>query len=160
MPAAASAAGPRDANVVLREARVDDIPAMHRVRLAVRENRLTSTAIDETHYIAEITVTGRGWVVTEDDVVVGFAVGNRETCNIWALFVDPAHERRGHGRRLHDAMVAWLFAQGCPRIWLGTDPDTRAQRFYAAAGWRFCRVLPDGEHYHELHREHLNGAPC
>jgi GNAT superfamily N-acetyltransferase len=113
----------------LRVARQSDIPGMHRVRLAVRENRLTSSAITEQHYIPAIEQTGRGWVAKENGVVLGFAVGNKTTGNIWALFVDPAHEGRGCGAQLHAAMVGWLFAQGLSRLWLGTEPGTRAQRF-------------------------------
>jgi hypothetical protein len=48
----------------LRQATLDDIPAMHRIRLAVRENR-TSGAIREEHYNREIEVSGRGWVVED-----------------------------------------------------------------------------------------------
>ena len=139
-------------NGVLREATRENIAGMHRVRLSVRENRLTSSAIREEHYVPEIEVTGRGWVVVEGEEVVAFAVGNRETQNIWALFVDPEHERKGYGRRLHAVMVDWLFAQGIQCIWLSTGPGTRAQRFYEAAGWKFRRILPDGEHYYELQR--------
>ena len=136
----------------LRQALLDDIPGMHRVRLAVRENRLTSGVIREEHYGPEIERTGRGWVVTERDEVVAFAVGNRETENIWALFVHPEHEGKGYGRRLHDVMVEWLFSKGLERLWLSTGPGTRAQAFYEAAGWQFRRILPDGEYYYELHR--------
>jgi GNAT superfamily N-acetyltransferase len=32
--------------------------------------------------------------------VVAFAIGDATIGNIWALFVDPRHERRGFGRRL------------------------------------------------------------
>jgi hypothetical protein len=49
-------------------------------------------------------------------------------------------------------MVHWLFEQGASQLWLNTSPGTRAQRFYEAAGWRFCRILPSGEHYYELRR--------
>jgi GNAT superfamily N-acetyltransferase len=135
--------------ITLRTARQSDIPGMHRVRLAVRENRLTSSAITEQHYIPAIEQTGRGWVAEENGVVLGFAVGNKTTGNIWALFVDPAHEGRGCGAQLHAAMVGWLFAQGLSRLWLGTEPGTRAQRFYEARGWSFVRILPDGEALYE-----------
>ena len=124
---------------ILRQARREDIAGMHRVRLAVRENRLRSSVITEEHYLPAIESTGRGWVVEVDGQVVGFAIGNADTGNIWALFVDPEHEGRGHGRALHDAMVEWLFSRGLRHLWLGTDPDTRAERFYRAAGWS-----PDG----------------
>ena len=137
---------------VLRQAVREDIPGMHRVRSGVRENRLTSSAIREEHYVPEIEVTGRGWVITEGAEVVAFAIGNHTNDNIWALFVDPRCEGKGYGRRLHDVMVEWLFAQGAQRLWLSTDPGTRAARFYEAAGWSFCHVLPDGGHYYQLHQ--------
>lgn len=137
---------------VIRQAKRADIPAMHRVRMAVRENRLVSMVLTEAHYIDAIEITGRGWVADEEGEVRGLAIGNAHTGNIWALFVDPAHEGRGHGRRLHDAMVGWLFAQGLQRLWLSTDPKTRAEAFYRRAGWRFVALLPDGEAQFELLR--------
>jgi GNAT superfamily N-acetyltransferase len=136
----------------LRQAERGDIPAMHRVRLAVRENRLTSSVITEEHYIPAIEVTGRGWVIELNRTVVAFAVGNEHTGNIWALFVEPEHEGHGYGRRLHDVMVSWLFSRGLAKLWLGTDPNTRAQRFYEAAGWQFKGIVANGEARYELHK--------
>ena len=135
----------------LRQAQRDDIPGMHRVRLAVRENRLVS-GVTEADYIPAIEQTGRGWVVEEGGQIVAFAVGNASDGNIWALFVDPRHERRGHGRRLHDAMVHWLFSQGLQRLWLSTEPGTRAQRFYEVAGWTHMGMLASGEARYERPR--------
>jgi uncharacterized protein YbbK (DUF523 family)/RimJ/RimL family protein N-acetyltransferase len=149
--AALEAATPRE----LREA---DLPDVLRIRAAVTENRLVSRVIgaDEVwHYSREL---GRGWVAEENGRVVGFAIGNRLTGNIWALFVDPAFAGRGHGRRLHDTMVAWLFAQGLPRLVLGTDPGTRAHAFYRRAGWREQGLDADGEMLMELHRSEENPA--
>lgn len=124
------------ANEVIRQALVSDIPGMHRVRLAVRENRLTSNRITEAHYVPEITVTGRGWVAEQDGAMAGFAIGNLDTGNIWALFVDPEAEGCGHGGKLHDAMVGFMFDAGLARLHLGTAQGTRAERFYLARGWR------------------------
>lgn len=138
---------------MLRLARRGDIAGMHRVRLAVRENRLTSSAITQADYVPAIEETGRGWVIEDAGGIVAFAVGNAVTGNIWALFVDPAHEGRGHGRSLHDAMVRWLWSQGCKRLWLTTQPGTRAQRFYEAAGWRPAGDAAHGEVAYELARE-------
>jgi ribosomal protein S18 acetylase RimI-like enzyme len=137
-------------SATVRQATRADVPAMHRVRLLVRENRLTSGRITEADYAPAIETTGRGWVAEQDGRIVGFAVGDARDGNIWALFVEPGCERRGHGRRLHDAMVAWLFARGLERLWLGTEPGTRAERFYRAAGWRFVRRLENGEALYEL----------
>lgn len=136
----------------IRPATRTDIPGMHRVRLAVRENRLTSTAITEKHYPPAIEETGKGWVAVVDDEVRGFAVGNKETGNIWALFVDPQAEGQGIGRKLHDEVTSWLFAQGLVTLSLGTAPGTRAQRFYESAGWKFVGIHPDGEAMYELTR--------
>ena len=122
---------------------------MHRVRLAVRENRLVST-ITEADYVEALERTGRGWVVERDAAIVGFAVRNVRTGNVWALFVDPAHERQGHGRRLHAAMMSWMFASGLARAWLSTEPGTRACRFYEAAAWRWVATLASGEHELEM----------
>jgi GNAT superfamily N-acetyltransferase len=122
---------------------------MHRIRLAVRENILTSR-VDESDYAEMIDRLGCGWVTEADGVMTGFAFGTRDG-NIWALFVDPEHEGRGYGRILHGVMVTWLFAQGCERLWLTTGTDTRAERFYRAAGWEY--VGPeDGEARYEMGR--------
>lgn len=129
----------------LRQAQRADIPAMHRVRRSVHENRLTSSIITEEHYVPAIEETGRGWIVEVDGVVAGFAVGNAITGNIWALFVDPAHAGHGHGRNLHDTMIRWLFSRGLKRLWLSTQANTRAQQFYEAAGWLNTGILADGE---------------
>ena len=87
--------------------------------------------------------------------IVGFAIGNALTGNVWALFVDPEEEGRGHGRRLHGAMVEWLFSRGVRRLWLSTDPHTRAQKFYELAGWSFAGMLPSGEALYELYPPNL-----
>jgi ribosomal protein S18 acetylase RimI-like enzyme len=135
----------------LREATRVDVTAMHRVRIAVPENRLTSSVITEEHYLPAIETTGRGWVIELDGTVVAFAVGNDQTGNIWALFVHPEHERRGYGRRLHEVMVSWLFSRGLAKLWLSTESGTRAQRFYEAADWQFKGNLADGQAMYELH---------
>lgn len=138
---------------ILRQARRDDISGMHRVRMAVRENRLLSGAITEDEYRAIIEDTGRGWVIDLDGNIVAFAAGDLPTANVWALFVDPEHEGRGYGKQLHDVMVEWMFSCGVERIWLSTDPGTRADRFYAEAGWKRAGLLPNGEMKFERTRE-------
>jgi GNAT superfamily N-acetyltransferase len=130
---------------MVRPARRTDVPAMQRVRAAVRENVLVSTVITDADVIEAIEVTGRGWVAEVAGEIVGFAIGNARTGNIWALFLDPDHERRGIGRRLHDTMLDGLWAQGLDRLWLSTEPATRAERFYAAAGWRRAGLTANGE---------------
>ena len=150
VPTAAAASKASDFR--LRLARASDIPAMQRIRASVRENRLVSTVISDEDVRTAIEDTGYGWVIEEDGAVVAFAVGDVRTGNVWALFVHPDHERRGYGRRLHDAMVDRLFELGLDRLWLTTEPGTRAQRFYEAAGWRQTGTTEQGELEYELRR--------
>ena len=133
----------------IRQALASDIAAIQRVRRVVRENRLVSTVITDEDVLESIERTGRGWVVETDGEVVAFAIGNATSGNIWALFVDPDHQRRGYGRMLHDTMIDWLRSRGVERLWLTTEPGTRAQKFYEAAGWQFKGVTPQGEHRYE-----------
>ena len=130
---------------MLRQAVATDVPGMHRVRASVRENRLVSTVITEADTLKAIEELGRGWVVEVDGRVIAFAIGIRTTGNIWALFVDPDHEGRGYGRRLHDTMLAWLWTQGLKKLWLSTEPGTRAESFYAKAGWERAGITDKGE---------------
>ena len=79
-------------------------------------------------------------------------IGNATNGNVWALFVHPEHEGRGYGRQLHDMMVAWLWSAGLGRLWLTTEPGTRAQRFYEKAGWQLTDTTKGGELRYELQR--------
>lgn len=120
--------------VNMRRANQLDIPAMHRVRLAVRENALSDpNRITERDYCAALDEVGRTWVVEVDQEVIAFATGYRDG-SIWALFVHPDHEGRGHARALHSAVTSWLWSLGHERISLSTTPGTRAERFYVAPG--------------------------
>lgn len=124
---------------------------MQRVRGAVLENRLTTTVLTAEDYRSAIVERGRGWVAVDGEGrVVGFAVGFREDGNLWGLFLDPEHEGRGLGRRLLDSVVGWLRGEGVRRMWLRTDPGTRAEGFYRSAGWRECGLNEDGELRFEL----------
>jgi GNAT superfamily N-acetyltransferase len=125
---------------------------MHRVRMSVHENRLVSVQLTEADYVDAIESRGQGWVVELDGTIVAFAIGDASNASIWALFVDPAFAGRGFGRQLHEAMVSWLWRQGHERLWLTTDPGTRAQRFYEAAGWRSVGPGPHGEVRLELYK--------
>lgn len=136
----------------LRQARRGDIAGLHRIRLAVLENQLVSTSLSESDYVREIDASGRGWVIEQLGNIVAFGVANAVTGSIWALFVDPGHERLGYGKRLHDRMVAWLWQQGHEKIWLTTQADTRAQHFYEAAGWTNSGYAAGSELRYELSR--------
>ena len=130
---------------MLRQALISDIPDIQRIRRSVRENRLISTSISDEQVREMIEKNGRGWVVEVDNEIVGFAIGNAGDGNVWALFVHPDHECRGYGRALHDRMTEWLFSRGLERLWLTTEPGTRAEGFYEAAGWERNGITDSGE---------------
>lgn len=144
--------GPELASI--RPATERDIADMHRVRTSVRENRLSDPArVQPGDYREMLSERGRGWVAEVDGSIVGFAVADRSRANVWALFVDPAFEGRGLGRRLHDVLLEWLFASSLDRVWLTTSPGTRAERFYRSAGWQVAGPEDDGEIRLEHSRE-------
>ena len=139
--------------VACRQATVADIPAMSRIRLAVRENALSNPArITEAMYRDHLDTLGRGWVAEQDGEVIGFAYADRTDSSIWALFVDPGREGRGAGSRLLRLAVDWLFELGHPEVRLGTAAHTRADRFYAAQGWTREDMKDDIEVWYRLRR--------
>lgn len=129
----------------LRRATRADVPAIHAVRMSVRENELTRSVISERDYVEHLETVGRGWVIEAAGQIVAFVVGNAQSGNIWGLFVHPDFERRGFGRRLLDTAVDWLWSQGLTRLWLTTEPATRAQSFYESAGWMNVGTTEYGE---------------
>lgn len=133
-----------------REAIRTDIKEMHRIRVAVKQNRLTSTALTESHYIPEIEVTGKGWVAEDDGQIVGFGIANKQTQSIWALFVEPDYEGKGIGKYLLQQMVTWLCSEGAQAISLGTEPGTRAEQLYLKSGWQSKGLQSNGDMLFEL----------
>lgn len=131
-----------------------DVAAMQRIRRAVKENRLVSMVISDADVLHMMTVAGCGWVAELDGSVCGFAVARHDDWSVWALFVDPPFEARGAGRALHAAMLAWFAERGCRSAWLTTEPGTRAERFYRAAGWQFTGMTSSGEARFEMHFPH------
>lgn len=132
-------------DIIIRSACTADVPAMHRIRMGVRENRLGDPArASEASYLPYVAA-GSAWVAEGGTGIVGFAVLNPETENMWALFVDEAVEGLGVGRALHERMLDWAREQGMRKLWLSTAPGTRAERFYVAAGWTQVGVTNEGE---------------
>jgi GNAT superfamily N-acetyltransferase len=132
--------------MIFRNAEIADIPEMHLLRMAVKENILPDPdLITARDYIEFLTIRGKGWVCEIEGQVAGFAVVDLQENNVWALFVHPASDGKGIGRRLHDEMLAWYFNQTEEILWLGTSPNTRAEKFYRRAGWIQTSIRPNGE---------------
>jgi GNAT superfamily N-acetyltransferase len=129
-----------------REARVADIPQIQIVRRSVKENTLSDPALVTDEDCEDYIIRrGRGWVCEMGVRIVGFAIVDLRDHNVWALFIQPGYEGRGIGRKLHDDMIDWYFNQTNSAIWLGTAPNTRAEKFYRRAGWKEIGIHGKGE---------------
>ena len=132
-----------DLNV--RPACFADIPAMHAIRLSVRQNRLSDPSrISEQDY-APFVDQRSAWVAERSGTLIGFAAIDRARTRVWALFVDPTAEGSGVGRALHQRLLDWALEEGLSRLTLTTSPGTRAQRFYCENGWIEVGQDQDGE---------------
>lgn len=132
--------------MIFREAQIKDIHQIQIVRNSVKENTLSDPAIvPDKDVVDYLTNRGRGWVCEINNAIVGFAIVSVSDKNVWALFIHPGFEKRGIGRRLHDSMMDWYFAQTDEKIWLSTSPGTRAETFYRKAGWRESGTHGKGE---------------
>lgn len=122
--------------ITYREATIDDIPVIMEIRFAVKENVLSNpNAVTPEMCIDYLDKLGHGWVAEIDQQVVGFSYAASEDNSIWALFVLPEFEGRGLGKNLLTLATGWLFQRGADHIKLGTQPNTRADRFYGLQAW-------------------------
>jgi GNAT superfamily N-acetyltransferase len=129
----------------IRRARFEERQRISEIRFAVQENRLGDpTAVTDAHY-AWFTEHPGIWVWEENGNILGFSAGDTRDGTIWALFVDPAHHRRGIGRALLAAACDTLRRAGHRTALLTTEPGTRAERFYRSAGWTVIGTSAKGE---------------
>lgn len=141
----------------IREAHFTDIPAMHRIRMAVKENVLTNPlAVQEADYVPFLSLPNKGWVCEIANQIVGFSMVDVSGKEVWALFVDPSFEGQGVGGGLLDIMVNWYFAQGAEELILGTEVGTRAENFYRHKGWKASGQKSNGEIIFKMQRKDLN----
>jgi GNAT superfamily N-acetyltransferase len=132
--------------MIFREATINDIPEIQIVRNSVKENQLSDPALITDKDCEEyLTVRGKGWVCETDNHIVGFSIADLRGNNIWALFVHPEYENKKIGKKLHDLMLEWFFAQTNETVWLSTAPGTRAEKFYQRAGWKRTGIHGKGE---------------
>ena len=132
--------------MIFREAQIEDIKKIQVVRNSVKENALSNPALVTDKACEDyITLRGKGWVCEINNSVIGFAIADLQENNIWALFLQPEHERKGIGKKLHDIMLEWYFSKTKEKVWLGTAPNTRAEVFYRKCGWKEVGKQGKGE---------------
>lgn len=132
--------------MIYREAAISDIAQIQFVRNAVKENMLSDPAlVPDEDVAAYMTQRGKGWVCEIDERIVGFSIVDLVENNVWALFVHPDFEAMGIGKKLHQVMMDWYFVQTNKKIWLGTEPKSRAETFYRMHGWKEVGIHGKGE---------------
>ena len=131
--------------VRLRAAVPADIARIHAIRHGTAENRLNNPALVTDAEIAWYMTEAIFLVSIDENGVQGFTCVNHQTSYVWALFVIDGAHRRGHGTALHDAGLVRLRALGHRQVFLTTDADTRAFRFYRSRGWESMGENISGE---------------
>jgi GNAT superfamily N-acetyltransferase len=143
--------------MVFRGAGIEDIEQIQAVRNSVKENVLSNPSMVTDKDCEEyLTIRGKGWVCVNENTVVGFSIADLKENNIWALFVRPEYEHFGIGKKLHKLTLDWYFSQTKVTVWLGTEPNSRAEQFYKKAGWRETGVNGKGEIKFEMSLEDWN----
>ncbi len=122
-----------------------DIPRLVEIRAAVRENILSDPGSVTTADIQWFIDNSAIWTWVEDGQIHGFSAGDPQDGTIFALFVDPNWEGRGIGQALLALACATLRKAGHKTITLGTEPATRAERFYRRNGWTSVGNKSNGE---------------
>ncbi len=132
--------------MIFRQALVNYIKQMQTVRNAVKENTLSDPSlISDDQYKEFITTSGKGWVCEVENTIVGFAIADLKEHNIWALFIEPAFEKKRIAQTLQKLMLDWYFYNTKITVWLGTDYNTRAEHFYRKCGWTEAGTNGDKE---------------
>jgi GNAT superfamily N-acetyltransferase len=142
-------------SAILREATAADLPGIARVRTSVRENLLTveqlrERGITNESVAASFLEDSKGWVAEREGEIVAFAIADRATRSIFALFVLPDWEDQGLGGCLLDLALEWLLENGARVVWLTTGPRTKAAGFYERRGWVATGCGEHGDIRYEL----------
>lgn len=132
--------------MTIRPATPEDLLRVGEIRHDVTENTLAAPLRASDAEVASWYSDQAIFLVSEaSGEVAGFACASHQTGYVWALFVDPAREGRGHGRALLDAALAELVRFGHRQSCLTTVAGTRAERFYRRHGWQDMDQALDGQ---------------
>lgn len=130
---------------MIRRAIAADLPRISEIRFSVTENRLLDPRRVPPDMVAWFLDHPGFRVWDENGLVRGFSAHDPRDGSVWALFVAPADEGRGIGSALLAAELALLAGTGARRIWLSTDPASRAAGFYRRRGFVRESVAADGQ---------------
>lgn len=139
--------------MIYREITAQDLPEIFELRIATwhtpnGREELKRLGITTESVSQLMTNSHKGWLCYTDARIAGFAMGNKETGEMWVIAVLKAYENHGIGRTLLGKVEDWLFSEGWKELWLTTDPDetARAVGFYRNLGWKDWK-MENGDRY-------------
>ena len=132
-------------SAAIRRAGAADVPALVRIRAAVRENVLSDPVKVPAEAYHGFIDHAAIWLWEQDGRILGFTAADPTDGTVWALFVDPGAEGRGIGRALLPRALDDLRRAGWKRARLTTQPGSRAERFYRRDGWEDAGTAPNGD---------------
>ena len=126
-------------SISIRPAQVSDVETIFDVRTSVTENHLSREELRlrgiTEDVVADMIQKSRcTWVATENGKIIGFSMILPDEGCLFAVFVHPEHEGKGAGRRLVTIAEQELFKHHTV-VWLETDKNSRAAKFYVQLGW-------------------------
>lgn len=123
----------------IRPALVSDVGSIFDVRTSVIENHLSREemrlmGITESVVADMILKNPCAWVAVDNENIIGFSMILQDEGCLFAAFVRPEYENKGAGRKLARAAEHELFKHH-DVVWLETDKNSRAAKFYRHLGW-------------------------
>ncbi len=147
-----------------REIKPEDMSAIFDVRVRTWHHphgaeELERMGITHESVREMLLTTHRGWLAESHAEVVGFAMGNKKTGEMWVIAVLKEFENRGIGRSLMCLVEEWLVSEGCDELWLTTDAneDFRAVGFYKHLGWVDWKI-EDGDRFMKKRSEQVEAG--
>ena len=126
-----------------RQIELNDISQLFAVRTSTDENKLScqqlfESGITEKSVKEKLCGSYKGWLCEVDSKMIGFAIGDKSTGELWVIAVLPEYINRGIGTKLLSLVENWLWVSGRTKLWLETDidPKLRACSFYKKNGWQ------------------------
>lgn len=115
----------------LTEARLDEVLAI--------ENASYDHPWTRGNFIDSLRSGYQAQMLTAGETLLGYFVAMKgvDEVHLLNITVAPAHQRRGWGRVLLDALSLWSRSQGAQWLWLEVRAsNARAQRIYEEHGYR------------------------
>lgn len=146
--------------IEIREATLDDVSGIIRVRQLALENELEAP-LTEAMLAHALQGVCKAYVADFNDEIIGFVLANPKNKSIWGLFVFEPFQGQGIGKALLDQAVSWLwqqrsglFRRKIKRIRLTTKQGSKAEQFYQKCGWQPLKAVANHEIEYVLYNRH------